>query len=165
MQSVVTGQAPITLERKITSGGKYIKTEDISSWFPLISFHTFSTTLSQIVPAHPLVTFSHTCTARSAMVGNLFFGMLRILYCQFNFLTSLVVFSGYIPSYAHNTALLVVVDHASIFLAAVICTVSSCFTNFVFPSHTSPGGGGATWSETFIKKRPKTPFFVCWART
>ena len=28
MQSVVTGQAPITLERKITSGGKQIKTED-----------------------------------------------------------------------------------------------------------------------------------------
>ena len=28
MQSVVTGQAPITLERKITSGGKQINTED-----------------------------------------------------------------------------------------------------------------------------------------
>ena len=28
MQSVVAGQAPITLERKITSGGKQIKTED-----------------------------------------------------------------------------------------------------------------------------------------
>ena len=28
MQSVVTGQAPITLERKITSGGKQIKSED-----------------------------------------------------------------------------------------------------------------------------------------
>ena len=28
MQSVVTGQAPITLEWKITSGGKQIKTED-----------------------------------------------------------------------------------------------------------------------------------------
>ena len=28
MQSVVTGQAPITLERKITSGGKQKKTED-----------------------------------------------------------------------------------------------------------------------------------------
>ena len=28
MQSVVTGQAPITLERKITSGGKQMKTED-----------------------------------------------------------------------------------------------------------------------------------------
>ena len=28
MQSVVTGQAPITLERKITSGGQQIKTED-----------------------------------------------------------------------------------------------------------------------------------------
>ena len=28
MQSVVTGQAPITLECKIISGGKQIKTED-----------------------------------------------------------------------------------------------------------------------------------------
>ena len=28
MQSVVKGQAPITLERKITSGGKQIKTQD-----------------------------------------------------------------------------------------------------------------------------------------
>ena len=28
MQSVVTGQAPITLERKITSGGKQLKTKD-----------------------------------------------------------------------------------------------------------------------------------------
>ena len=28
MQSVVTGQAPITLERKITSGGKQVKAED-----------------------------------------------------------------------------------------------------------------------------------------
>ena len=28
MQSVVAEQAPITLERKITSGGKQIKTED-----------------------------------------------------------------------------------------------------------------------------------------
>ena len=92
------------------------------------------------------------------MVGNLFFGMLRILYCQFNFLTSLVVFSGYIPSYAHNTALLVVVDHASIFLAAVICTVSSCFTNFVFPSHTSPGGGGQLGPRHLSKNDQKHRF-------
>ena len=28
MQSVVTGQAPITLERKVTSGGKQVKTEE-----------------------------------------------------------------------------------------------------------------------------------------
>ena len=28
MQSVVTGQAPITLERKITSGGKQIKEDN-----------------------------------------------------------------------------------------------------------------------------------------
>ena len=28
VQSVVTGQAPITLERKITSGGKQIETQD-----------------------------------------------------------------------------------------------------------------------------------------
>ena len=55
-------------------------------------------------------------------------------YSPFNFLTSLFVLSGYIPS----SVLLVVLEHPSICLAAVICAVSSFFTNFVFPSHTSP---------------------------
>ena len=62
------------------------------------------------------------------------------LYCRFNFLTSLFVSSGHIPitSSALKTVFLVVHEHPSIFLAAVICTVSSCFTNFAFPSHTCP---------------------------
>ena len=30
------------------------------SWFPPISFRTFSTTLSHLIPARPFVTFSHT---------------------------------------------------------------------------------------------------------
>ena len=34
MQSVVTGQAPTNLERKITSGGKQIKTED-NTWYTI----------------------------------------------------------------------------------------------------------------------------------
>ncbi|CAM9308795.1 unnamed protein product [Sphacelaria rigidula] len=29
-------------------------------------------------------------------------------------------------------------EHPSIFLGAAICTVSNFFTNFTFPSHTSP---------------------------
>ena len=47
------------------------------------------------------------------------------------------VLSGYIPSSALNTVFLVVLEHRSTFLATVICTASSCFTNFAFPSHTS----------------------------
>ena len=43
-----------------------------------------------------------------------------------------------IPSSGLDTVLLVVLEHPSIFLAAVICAVSSCFTNFAFPSYTSP---------------------------
>ena len=68
----------------------------------------------------PCVTFSHT--ALSTMDGNLFFGMFLALYCHFNFLMSLFVFSGYIPSSALNTVLLVVLDPLGSFLAAVICT-------------------------------------------
>ena len=48
------------------------------------------------------------------------------------------VSSGYISSSALNTVLLVVLEQPSIFLAAVICTVSSCFTKIAFPSDTSP---------------------------
>ena len=53
---------------------------------------------------------------------------------------SLFVLSGYIPSSSLNTVLRVVLEHPinSTFLAAVVCTVSSCFTNFAFPSHTCP---------------------------
>ena len=46
--------------------------------------------------------------------------------------------SGHISSSALDIVLLVVLEHPSTLLAAVFGTVSSCFTNFVFPSHTSP---------------------------
>ena len=73
------------------------------------------------------------------MAGNLFFsGILSTLYCRFNFLACLFVLCGYIPSSALDTVLLVVLEHPSMCLAAVTCTVSSCFTNFAFPSHSSP---------------------------
>ena len=72
------------------------------------------------------------------MAGNLFSGKFFTLYCPFNFPTPLFVLSGCIPSSSLNTVLLVVLEHRSIFLAAVICIVfSSWFTNFAFPSHTS----------------------------
>ena len=71
----------------------------ISSWFPPVSFHTFSTTLYHLIPARPFVTFSHT--ALSAMAGNLFFGLLLTLCCHFDILTSLFVSSGYILTYAN----------------------------------------------------------------
>ena len=62
------------------------------------------------------------------MAGKLFSDIFLTLYCRFNFLTSLFVVTGYIPSSALNTVLLVVFEHPSIFLAAVICTV--CFQVF-----------------------------------
>ena len=48
------------------------------------------------------------------MACNLFSGILFTLSCHFNFLTSLFVLSGYIPSSALNTVLLVVLEHPSI---------------------------------------------------
>ena len=52
--------------------------------------------------------------------------MFLALYCHFNFLTSLFVLSGYVPSSALDIELLEVLEHASTdVLAAVICTVSS----------------------------------------
>ena len=58
------------------------------------------------------------------MAGSLFAGIFFTLFCHFNFLTSLFVLSGYIPSSALNTVILVVLEHPSIFLAAVVRTVS-----------------------------------------
>ena len=107
-----------------------------SSWSPPKSFHVFSATLSHLVPARTFFIFSHT--ALSTIAGNIVFGIFFILYCHFIFLMSLIVLGGYIPSSALNTVFLVVVEHPSIFLAAAICTVSSCCANFAFPSHTSP---------------------------
>ena len=92
--------------------------------------------LSQLIPARPPAAFSHT--ALSTMAGNFFFGTFLTLQCYFNFLVTLFVLSGYTPSSALNTVLLVILEHLVIFVAAVICTVSACFTNFAFPSHTSP---------------------------
>ena len=43
---------------------------------------------------------------------------------------SLLVLSGYILSSALTTVLLAELGHLGIFFAAVICTVSNCFTNF-----------------------------------
>ena len=111
--------------------------DSISSWFPPTSVHTFSTTLSHLIPARPCVTFSHT--ALSAMAGTLFFGMFLTFYCHFNFLTSLFVLSGYIPSSALDIVLLVVLEHPSTFLDSVICTDFQLFYQLrAFPSHVSP---------------------------
>ena len=75
------------------------------------------------------------------MVGNLFSGIFFTLYCHFNFLTSLVVSSGYIPSSARNTVLLVVLEHPGNFLAAGVCTVSRCFTDLCSLVFREVGGG------------------------
>ena len=68
-----------------------------SSSFPPISFHAFSTTLSYLIPAYPFVTSPPT--ALSAMAGYPSFCTFFTLYCQFNFLTSLLVLSGHISSF------------------------------------------------------------------
>ena len=64
----------------------------------------------------------------------------RILYfiLPFQLPRVSICFSEYIPNSVFSAVLLVVLEHPSIFLVAVICTVSGCFTNFAFPSHTSP---------------------------
>ena len=67
-----------------------------------------------------------------------FIGVLLTSDCHFHFLASRFELSGYIPSSDLSTVLLVVLEHPSTSLAAVICTVSSCFNNFAFPTHTSP---------------------------
>ena len=63
--------------------------------------------------------------------------MFLALYNHFNFRTSPFFLSGDIPSSALNTVLLVVLELRTMFLAAVICTVFSCFTNFAFPFHSA----------------------------
>ena len=51
----------------------HFSTDTISFWFRPVSFHTLSTTLFYLIPAHPFVNFSRP--ALSAVAGNLFFGM------------------------------------------------------------------------------------------
>ena len=110
--------------------------DSTSSWSSPISFHIFSTTLSHHIPGRPFAIFSHT--ALSTMAGNIFSGIFFTLYYHCSFPASLFVLSGYNPSSALDTVIPVVLEHPSIFLAAVVCTVSNCFTNFTFPFHTSP---------------------------
>ena len=76
------------------------------------------------------------------------------LYCHFNFLTYLVVLSRYLLSCVLSTCtwkyiLLVVLGHPNTCLVAVVCTVSSCSTNFAFSSHTSACSSFGT--ITFIR--------------
>ena len=49
------------------------RTDMVSSRFPPLYHHTFSSTLSHLIPARLFVTFSHTALS-TIMVGNLFFG-------------------------------------------------------------------------------------------
>ena len=88
-----------------------------SPCFPPISFYILATTLSHLIPARPLVTFSHTTLL--AMVGNLSFGTLIIS----TFSPPHLISSGYIPSFAFNTVLLVVLEHPSTVLSGFICSV------------------------------------------
>ena len=119
-----------------------VQTVRTPCWFPPKSFHIFSSSLSHLIPARLFVIFSHTASSTMARI-NLFSGTFFTLHCHFNFLAFPFGLIGYIPSSAPSAPVLhIVLEHTnnSIFLAAVICTaaVSGCFTNFAFPSHTSP---------------------------
>ena len=106
-------------------------------------------TLSHLVPARPFATFSRTTS--STMAGNLFFGMFLSLCCRFNFLISLFVLNGYLPSSALSAVVLVVLEHHRSFLACVVCTVSNCFTSFAFPSHHTPRPYSSSGAFPFIR--------------
>lgn len=104
-----------------------------SRFFPM-SFHTFSTMLSNLIPAYLFVTFSHT--ALLTLADNLFLGMLRKLYCHSSFLMSLFVVSGFNPNATLNAVLPVVFEHPSVSFAAGPCAAFSSFIIFTFPHHT-----------------------------
>ena len=61
-----------------------------------------------------------------------------LLYFAISTFSLLYFLNGYISSSALNTVLLVAREHLVFFLAAVIRTVSNCYTNFAFPSRDSP---------------------------
>ena len=50
-----------------------------------------------------------------ATAGDLFYGIIFTLYCQFKLVLPLFCFDGCIPSSALNTVLLVVLEHSSLF--------------------------------------------------
>ena len=110
----------------------------MSSWFPPFSVHTFrSYVIDYVISPYSNSRFRYVIPFSACSCGwqRFFFWHAPYFMLLFKFLTSLFVSSGHIPSSALNVALLVVLEHPSIFLAAAICTVSSCFTDSI-------GGGG-----------------------
>lgn len=107
-----------------------------------------SIALSHLFPACPFVPFFHT--ALSTMVDNLFLDMFLTFHCPSDLLVSVFVFGGYNPNAALKVVLLVVFEHLCTFIAAIICTVFSCYTNFVFPSH-SFSAYSSSGTITFIR--------------
>ena len=71
------------------------------------------------------------------MAGYLFLAC-SLLYTDISTFPCQLVLSGYFPSSALSTVLLVVLEHLGILFAVVICAVPNCFTSFAFPSHISP---------------------------
>ncbi|CAN0387493.1 unnamed protein product, partial [Ectocarpus fasciculatus] len=82
-----------------------------------------------------------------AILGNLSSPIPHMRYCHVSFLSSLPDFRGRIPSSALTAAFLVRLEHPRIIFAAFICAASSSLTTFLFPSHTSPHGGGGFWCD------------------
>ena len=80
---------------------------NISSWFPVIPFHTFSTTLSHLVPGHLFpVTFSSILTSLSTINNSRMLttsSLTHVPYSiwpfQLEFLTPLVVLGGHTATF------------------------------------------------------------------
>ena len=129
------------LVRLSCTSESYLRTSVLlgSPLYPSILFRLrYATSHLILIPARPFATFSHTALPPTRCGWQPLFWHVT-LYCHFPTFSCLCfVLSGYVPSSAFNTVLVVVLWHLGILFAAVVCTVSSCFTKFTFPSHTSP---------------------------
>ena len=119
---------------------------------PLLGLPNPSIFLDYVIPSYPSSTFCCFLPYSPISYGwRLLFLAYSSLYIAISTFSRFYLFSsGYIPTSSLNTVLLVVLEHPSIFLAAVICTVFQLFSNFAFPSHTSPAYS-SFGTITFIK--------------
>ena len=111
----------------------YLSTD--STYLFLISSNFLAYFLGYAIPPYSSSPFRYFLPYNdtSYMASNLLLGVLLCLHCHFNFLTSLFVSSGCIPGSVHNTVLLIVLEHASTFLAVVICAFPAVLRTSPFP--------------------------------
>ena len=137
-----------------------VSTGSLLSWFPPVSCHTFSTTLSYPFPARPFVTFSHT--ALSATAGNLFFGMFFmyfILPFQLSHVSHLCQAGAFPALLLILSVLLVVLEHPSTFLDVATCIF--LFWGLSFFSRSDPSQPGRVTHPTSLQSEA---FHASWIR-